>query len=127
MNKALVALVAIIFLPSLARANENDDAAEKRVKELGGKTSRHEDLPGKPLKSIDLSKTKVTDEDLKLMAKLNQLRILNLDNTVVSDAGLMNLPAVTSLSNLSLFGTKVTKEGVAKLKKSLEKTQIQGP
>ena len=52
---------------------------------------------------LDLGKSKITDEGLKEVAKLQNLRLLDLD------------------------GTKVTKAGVAELKKALPNCSISGP
>jgi hypothetical protein len=97
---------------------------------------------------LNLGRTKVTDDGLKAVEGLKNLRKLHLENTHIGDAGLSHLKSLTTLEYLNLYGTqvtdsglseleglknlkslylwqtKVTPEGVEKLKKALPKCQI---
>jgi hypothetical protein len=97
---------------------------------------------------LNLGRTKITDDGLKALEGLKNLRKLHLENTHIGDAGLSHLKNLTTLEYLNLYGTqvtdsglseldglknlksvylwqtKVTPEGVEKLKKALPKCQI---
>jgi hypothetical protein len=75
----------------------------------------------------ELQNTKITDSDLKEVAKLKSLMFLFLNNTKVTDATLKELAKLQNLEVLDLDGTKVTKAGVAELKKALPNCEILGP
>jgi hypothetical protein len=66
-----------------------------------------------------LDSSGVTDDDLKEVAKLNQLQWLALYRSKVTDAGLRHLTGLTKLRRLGLHDTQVSDEGmkeVARLK-----------
>jgi hypothetical protein len=67
--------------------------------------------------SVDASESKITDDDLMLIAALKNLQDLDLTNTSVTNAGLEHLSRVHSLEKLWLDGTKVTDDGLALIKK----------
>ena len=80
---------------------------------------------------LNLGFTKITDEGLKDVAKLQQLEWLILINTKITDAGLKDVAKLRKLEELRLDGTKITDEGlkdVAKLENlkglSLNSTQV---
>ena len=79
------------------------------------------------LKKLGLTHYKITDAGLKEVAKLQKLSFLHLNNTKITDAGLMEVAKLQKLGFLYLLGTKVTKEGVAELKKALPNCKIEGP
>ena len=76
------------------------------------------------LRKLHLENTKITDEGLAHLKGLTNLEYLNLYNTQVSDAGLKNLEGLKNLKSLYLWQTKVTPEGVESLKKALPKCEI---
>ena len=61
---------------------------------------------------VGLSKTDVTDADLRLVGRLTSLHSLDLSETVISDAGLVHIADLRELSELSLANTKVTGSGL---------------
>ena len=65
--------------------------------------------------ALNLSRTKVTDDGLKALEPLKNLRKLHLENTKIGDAGLTHLKGLTSLEYLNLYGTQVTDSGLAQL------------
>jgi hypothetical protein len=67
---------------------------------------------------VHCDKTKITDDDLRLLARLPKLRVLALNQTGISDEGLTHVSQLMTLTYLGLNGTKITDAGlqcVAKL------------
>jgi hypothetical protein len=71
------------------------------------------------LRRLHLEKTAVTDAGLSHLKNLNNLEYLNLYHTSVSDAGLAQLQGLKKLKNVYLWQSKVTDEGAETLKKAL--------
>lgn len=65
--------------------------------------------------TLNLARTKVTDDGLKAVEPLNNLRKLHLENTKIGDAGLTHLKGLTSLEYLNLYGTQITDSGLEQL------------
>src|SRR5262249_33436310 len=106
------------------RADEAEDKAVKAIQELGGRIARDQKAKGKPIIRVYLSGTDVTDGELKHLAGLQQLQMLDLMSTQVTNAGLKHLAGLQQLQKLFLVGTKVTGKGIADLKKALPKLKI---
>lgn len=68
------------------------------------------------LTSLDLGETDVTDEGLKALAAMKNLRRLSLDRTRITDAGLQNLSGLKLLEYLNVHTTAVTDAGLIALK-----------
>jgi internalin A len=100
-----VVSVTLATFSQSARAGEQEEAIIKQIPTLGGSAEISV--------SVDLSNTKVKDEDLKCLAGLNTLRSLNLDQTAITDAGLANLKSLPKLQELHLRGTRITDAGLA--------------
>lgn len=67
-----------------------------------------------------MNKTGITDEGMKHLAGLTQLRRLHLANTAITDAGVEHLAGLENLETLNLYGTQVTSKSldiIAKLPK----------
>jgi len=64
---------------------------------------------------LNLARTKVTDDGLKSVEGMTNLRKLHLENTKVGDAGLAHLKGLSNLEYLNLYGTPVTDAGLAQL------------
>jgi hypothetical protein len=64
---------------------------------------------------LNLGRTKVTDDGLKALEGLKNLRKLHLENTHIGDAGLAHIKNLTTLEYLNLYGTQVTDSGLAEL------------
>jgi hypothetical protein len=64
---------------------------------------------------LNLGRTKVTDDGLKSLEGLKNLRKLHLENTRIGDAGLAHLKNLSSLEYLNLYGTQVTDSGLSEL------------
>lgn len=66
--------------------------------------------------SIDLTGSAIVDEDLKCLADLDTLFLLNLDGTSIGDRGLVYVQSLPKLKILRLSRTNVTDEGLKNLK-----------
>lgn len=73
---------------------------------------------------LDLSRSAVTDDMLKKIARFENLIHLRLDGTQVTDAGLKNLQKLEYLEYLNLYGTAVTDEGIAALSEMPQLQQL---
>ena len=76
------------------------------------------------LKFLDLTETQITDAGLKEVAKLQKLEQLYLIGTKITDAGLMDLAKLQKLKRLALNRTQITDAGVAELRKALPNCNI---
>src|SRR5438270_804408 len=116
---------AVMLLACLSGAARADEAsAVKAVENLGGKVTRDDKLPGKPVIGVHFHEIGVTDAALKELADLKQLTSLYLGSTQVTDAGLKELKDLKQLTRLNLADTKVTDDGVAELQKALPGCKI---
>ena len=80
---------------------DQEEKAVNAILKLGGMVKRDENLPGEPVVGISLSKTKVTDSDLKDLKELRGLQELYLGDTQITDAGLKNLKELNGLMALT--------------------------
>lgn len=78
----------------------------------------------KNLARLQLNQTAISDNGLKHLKALSSLETLNLYGTQVSDAGLANLTGLTNLKKLYLWESKATPEGSEKLKSKLPKLKV---
>jgi serine/threonine protein kinase len=86
------------------------------LRQLGGKIEFDERDPARPVVSIILDRTPITDADLVHLQGLNRLKALNLVGTSITDAGLVYLHGLSGLQWLELTGTQVSDEGLAQLR-----------
>ena len=117
----LFGLMSWLILASAApaRADDAEDKAVAFVEKLGGKVTRDQKQPGKPVVGVSLSftKVKVTDADLKELAAFKNLSVLALYMTGVTDRGMTELTTFKTLTRLTLGSTKVTDTGMKELSK----------
>lgn len=99
-------------------------AAVAEIVRLGGKVTVDESRPDKPVTSVDLAKTRVTDAGREHLKGLTQLQWLNLEETRVTDVGLQHLKRLTQLKKLDLMGTPVTAAGIKGLQNALPNCKI---
>jgi hypothetical protein len=112
-------LLGLSLAPSFcwaAEPNTDEGKVVAEIEKLGGKVTRDEASPGKPVIAVDLKGSTVTDAGLAYLAGLKRLQSLNLANTKVTEAGLAHLKGLTELQSLSLYATKVTGPGLVNLK-----------
>jgi hypothetical protein len=67
------------------------------------------------VRSLALSGQPITDEELRHLSALKELRHLRLDRTRITDAGLVHLVRLEGLESLDLAHTQVTDEGLKTL------------
>jgi len=132
----LVVTVLCIFLTTIAQPIaelRQERAILDQVAALGGRISTLGSVSRKPSLGrfvlacfdasydrfyrycIDLSGTKLKDDDLQHLARIHHIRELDLSNTHISDAGVRYLRKLESLQKLDLSGTRVTDRGIAQL------------
>lgn len=71
----------------------------------------------KQLLWLNLGRTRITDEGLKVIAQLPALRQLHLSNTMISDEGIQHLTPLAELNYLNLVGINLTDVGLTHLAK----------
>src|SRR5262245_58282880 len=96
-------LLGLLALAAPSRADEA--AAAKLLEELGGRVTLEDGLPAKPIVSVDLSAAEVSDEALKTLKQLKNLRALDLGTRQATDASLKELTTLRNLQSLSLSGS----------------------
>jgi len=64
---------------------------------------------------LNLGRTRITDEGLKIVGQLTNLTRLSLDYTGIQDSGLEKLVTLAKLNSLNLVGTTVGDQGIAYL------------
>ena len=81
----------------------------------GGKIEMDDKLPGRPVVSVSLAFTSITDAGLKDLIELKDLKSLDLGNTKITDAGLKELKTLKSLQRLQIHNTEITDVGLKEL------------
>lgn len=64
------------------------------------------------VRQLNLAGTKITDQALDTVAKMNHLTELRLDRTSITDAGLAKLAQLPALQSLNLVSTGISDEGL---------------
>lgn len=67
---------------------------------------------------LSMQNTRITDEDLKDLHKVEKLVSLELQNTQITDEGLKEIAKLKSLAGVMLAGTPTTREGREALRKA---------
>jgi hypothetical protein len=108
------------FVPGLVRFEVRDRAGPGEVPAF-----RFDDWPPRQKLSdlpaitvpfgLDLHGRKVTDGDLKELARLKTLRYMRLNDTPVTSAGLTHLSGLSDLQAVDLGGTQVSDAGLKEL------------
>jgi hypothetical protein len=106
--------VALDFKPTPEEMNDAVPAFRFKVWTEG--TASKLPSPKTPF-GLFLVGTEATDAELKELATLESLQMLDLSFTKLSDAGLKNLSSMKSLTVLDLFATQVTDVGMKELAK----------
>ncbi len=100
-----------VLLLLAAGAAQADDA--DKLQALGGGVF----TKGGVVAEINLNRSKITDDQLKLVAGFGHLTDLSLEQTKIGDAGLAHLTDLAKLEWLNLFGTQVGDTGLVHLAK----------
>ncbi len=125
---------ALHFGLTLVEPPSDDPAAAlATLKNLGAKFRWEITPTGKQMVAVDLKRTKVQDEHLRLLPIFKELREVVLTDTAVGDAGLTELGKLEKLKRLLLSGTRVSDAGVKALAGNKElrtlelaRTQVSG-
>lgn len=90
---AIVLVVSQLSLASSARVDEAEDKAVAFVERLGGKVSRNDKAPGRPVVEASLlfSKLDLMDDVVKELTPLKNLTALDLGGTKVTDVWVKEL------------------------------------
>ena len=104
---------------SMIPVSEQDDRLSISVVNCANQFGNAELAALKPVEShiawLDLARSKVTDEGMKIVSRMKQLEQLHLENTSITDAGVARLAGLTELDYLNLYGTKITDASLAHL------------
>lgn len=65
---------------------------------------------------LKLGNSKLSDQQMEIIASLSSLTRLSLERTAITDKGILALQKLSSLQYINLVGTKVTAKGIAQLK-----------
>ena len=116
--KQILLIMAVVMGQSVLAADEKplianpivEKAIRKELEKPTGKLTKA-DLAKVTLLSLD-DGPKITDADLKELAKLQQLKVLNLGDTEITDVGLKEVAKCTQLTLLDLEATQITDVGL---------------
>src|SRR4051812_34639465 len=103
MRATISAVLAAAVLCGVVQADEA--SALKEIEKFRCLIKRDDKLPGNPVVEVAFLLAPATDETLKEIQELKQLRVLSLDGTKVTDAGLKHLKELKQLQQLYLFRT----------------------
>lgn len=115
MRRCLVALM-LMFVTVGCHQPTAEERARAEIERLGGEVRRDGQMPGTPVVSVILTKTRVIDGELSMLANFPQLRTLDLRGTRITDKGLAHLERLTNLQQLYLDSTPITDLGLGRLK-----------
>ena len=110
-EKSLLTLLGMLALSITGCGNAaKEQAAFRKIKELGGKIELHGHGP-----EITFSNLPLTDDDLICLEELPHAHHVTLEFVEITDAGLDHLLQIGRLERFSIRRTKITDEGVNKL------------
>ena len=133
--------IAAVLMTNVVSASAPDEPSTiSKIEHFGGKITRDDESPHKPVTKIDfrsckkitkgcllqltlfknltelsLSGTNVTNVSLKEISKLKNLTTLDLDNTLVTDFGLKELKGFNDLTTLRIDSTRVSDTGLKEI------------
>jgi hypothetical protein len=76
------------------------------------------------LRKLSLQRTKITDAALAHVAKLDKLEVINLYSTAIGDAGSKHLEGLKNLKEIYLFETQVSTAGALSLRAALPLAKV---
>lgn len=126
-----VLALAVSVFGCAASADDAEGATVKWVESVGGKFTRDDTAPGKPVNGVNFgaANKKVTNDGLKELKALKSLKTLVVFfSEQIGDAGMKHVGQLTALEKLTLGNTGVTDAGVAELKdlKNLKSLTLSG-
>jgi hypothetical protein len=108
----VIAIVAgdrrTILFGVVAGGRTSGAEALKRIAQLGGTVRDFAWNKGETRYEVDLSDSNVSDDDLLLIASLDEIVSLKLSSTKITDKGIAHLADHPNLSDVVLSGTEVT-------------------
>src|SRR5258708_4348992 len=120
-----------MFLALALACRADEPAAVQAIKQLGGRVTIDDTLPGKPVVGVSFFQRKITDAALEELKEFKSLQDLDLRYTQITDEGLKHLRELRSLETLYLDFTRGTDAGLQELKElrslrliSLIRTQV---
>ena len=120
----LSAGILLCLLAAGCRGKTGMETTVALIEKLGGKVQTDDRRPDKPIATVDLRDTPVTDQQLPALKELPDLKILVLDGTKISDAGIDALTECKGLERVFLRNTRVTPAGIERLKKAFPGADI---
>ena len=106
---ALWVLAIHIMAVEHSRMAPGEESAAEWIWEKDGSYARG---PGKHLEAVWLDDSDVTDEDLRNLKGLSELRRIDLSGTRITDKGLAELLVFPNLTNVEVTNTQVTLDGL---------------
>ena len=129
MKRALIFVCLFVLTTAVsASAAWDEEKGRSAIEQIGGKLQYGEGKYAKNVVGVDLSKTSVTDGDLRHMLHFKQLQNLDLRLTKVGDPGTQYLGFLKNLRTLNMFKTNLGDAGLERLRnlKNLETFLIGG-
>jgi hypothetical protein len=99
-----------------AETSAGEAKAVAEITKMHGGFAVDDKGPGKPVITVYLASSEVTDSSLAHLKGLTRLEELNLSETRISDTGLEHLKGLSQLQQLNLSGTRITDAGLKHLK-----------
>ena len=129
MKKALIFACLLVCTAAMSvSAAWDEEKGKTAIESLGGKLQWGEGKFAKNVVSVDLSKTAVTDGDMRNLLNFKQLQHLDVRGTKVGDGGTQYIGFLKNLRTLNMFKTDLGDAGLERLKnlKDLETLLIGG-
>ena len=107
----LLAIVLTTICGCSPQSPQTSGNLQQQIVDAGGKLTINEEFI-----LADLSKSRVTDQDLGRFNGLDRVTHLTLDHTAITDDGLAHLKSAAHLQSLDLRNTQITDYGLEHLK-----------
>jgi hypothetical protein len=102
-----------VFEEELNRVHHDEVQVRDWIRQVGGRYSRND--PNRHITGVDLSGTKIIDNDLKRLTVLTKLKTLNLNNTNITNEAIPIISEIKTLIDIEVSNTKITNEEWKKL------------
>jgi hypothetical protein len=113
-----VLLVVSLLGATIVAADDRSDESQAiaKIEMLGGKVTRDESSPGRPMIGVSFQvSNKFDDGCMHTLSALRGLDSLDLFHTQISDAGLKEISGLKNLVTLGLMSTAITDAGLKEL------------
>jgi hypothetical protein len=120
------ALLSVALLAGGCSEHISDQqTALERMRELRAVLTPAAPSVTEPIRMINLSNTRVVDEDLELLRAFPGLQAVSLRGTSVSDEGIEQLASLSLLRRVDLGETRITSRGMRRLRELNYRINIQ--